>query len=265
MANRIFPQLSLGSSVQYPFSKAIQRRTIVNVLQDGSIVSLPDSAASKTRWELQYSGLNETDVLSIRSHFDSCCGPLLPFTFIDPTGNSFGWSSDLTNRVWNRSAYVKVEGGNPDPTGANNAFSLVNNGQNTEEFCQVVQIPCNYVSCFSVYVSSPSEESLVVVRRGASAVDETTLLVKNGWTRIETTNQMNDGGQALTAGLKLASGQALSVFGPQIEAQPKSSCYRPTAIQSAVYLNCFWATDELLISADAPHSYSTIVSLETNA
>ncbi len=263
MANLFYPQLSTGALAQYPISKKRQVRTIRNVMRDGSVVSLPDSGASTLSWTLEYTGLSQADVSALKALFDACAGPYQPFTFLDPTGNALIWSSDLTNSAWQKSPQIAVVGNVMDPNGGVDAFDLTNNGQGFSDFAQAIAIPSNYQYCFSLWVLTQQNASLTLLRRGLDAENQTVVDVDAGWTKVWSSGRLEDGGNLMTVGLRLAPGQSVSVFGPQLEPQTQSSPYRPTANLSAVLPQCFWAADELVIRADAPGSYSTLINLET--
>lgn len=262
MSNLFYPQLSSGALVQYPLSKKREVRNIRNVMRDGSQIVLPDSGASTLSWTLEYAGLSQADVSALKASFDACAGPYRPFTFLDPTGNALAWSSNLTNSSWQKSFQVAVSGNTTDPNGGKEAFSLVNNGQAIGDFVQTIAVPSSYQYCFSLYVLSPQKASLVLLRRGSDAEDQMSVYVNAGWTRVRSSGRLNDGGSVLTVGLRLAPGQSISIYGLQLEPQTQCSLYRPTANLSAIIPNCFWTTEELVIRADAPDSYSTVVDLE---
>ena len=263
MVNLFYPQLNTGSITQYPLRKRRQVRTIRNLMQDGSLVSLPDPNASLFTWELRYNGISQAEASMLKAFFDACSGPLAPFTFQDPTGNLLSWSSDLTNGVWQRSSQIAITADVMDPNGASGAFNLINDGQAFEDIVQTVAVPSNYRYCLSVYVLSQQSATLMLLREGTTEKEETAVNVNTGWTRICSSGRLNDGGTVLTVGFRLAPGQSVCVYGPQLEPQSDSSPYQSTANVSAIFPNCFWLSEEIAITADAPNSYATSVSLET--
>src|SRR3954452_6159365 len=100
MANLSFPQLASGALAQYPLRKTRSVRTVKNLLTDGNLLLYSDPYGSRLIWDLEYVELSDEDLASIQTHFANCAGPLRAFTFIDPTDNMFGFSSDLTSSVW---------------------------------------------------------------------------------------------------------------------------------------------------------------------
>jgi hypothetical protein len=64
--------------------------------------------------------------------------------------------------------------------------------------------------------------------------------------------------------IRLAPGQQIQLYGPQLEAQLAPSRYRATARNGAVYAQAHWAVDDLVISAEAPNLFSTAFSIETS-
>ena len=263
MDNVYFPQLSSGAIVQYSFSKVRSARTVRNVMRDGSLISYPDFGAAQLSWDMTYTGLSQSDIAMLKACFDACTGPLQPLTFIDPTSNAFAWSADLSNSVWEKSALLKVSGSTNDPSGAFDGFTVVNNGQAAEELTQTIAIPSNYQYCFSVYVTSAQAGSLNLIRRGSGAEQMDTVSVDNTWTRVQSSGRLNDGGNTLIIGMNLTPGQSVTIYGPQLEAQAQSSPYRATTAVSGVYPKCYWATEEIAITADGPSSYSAQIFLET--
>ncbi len=263
MGNISFPQLSSGAIAQYSLSKQRSSRTVRNVMRDGRLISYPDFGAARLNWNLTYNGLSSIDAETLKACFDACAGPFQPLTFIDPTSNALTWSSDLSNDVWRRLPLMTVTGNAGDPVGGSSAFTIVNAGQTEGTFTQTISVPSNYHYCLSFYVKSAETTSLVLLRQGSHAEDDYQVSVGPSWARVQSSGRLNDGGNLLTVGLRLAPGQALSVYGPQLDAQLQSSPYRATGSLGGVFTNCFWATQEIAITADGPDSFSTHVELET--
>ena len=86
----VFPQLSSGANVQYPLARTDSSRTVVNVLQDGSMVKFEDVSASRTRWTLRLESLDQAERLAIEQLFLATEGEL----------NAFGkWGEGLPKQV----------------------------------------------------------------------------------------------------------------------------------------------------------------------
>lgn len=264
MANLFFPQLSTGAVAQFPFSKLRVVRNIQNVLADGSVFVTPDPGSARIAWNLSFVELTPADMQVLQAFFSRCSGPFAAFTFIDPADNMLAFSTDLTNAAWNVSPDLHVTAGVSDPFGGQSAFMLTNTGQTAETISQTVSSPSNYQYCFSIYVRSPvANASAALARTGSTARAETTFLCGTAWTRMLSQGRLNDPGTALTSEIKLQPGQALYVFGPQLEPQLEPSAYRPTTLRCGVYANAHWGSNQLWFSADGPDSYATSFSIES--
>ena len=262
MGDIFYPQLTSGALVQYPLRKTRIARTIKNILPDGNMILLPDSGASRTIWQLEYSSLSLSDIQSLQSHFKACKGPLSAFTFIDPTGNMLVSSTDLATVAWQKSSLLQIQTGTTDPFGGTAAQTITNYGQNTQELEQVVRVPANYQYCFSLYAVAAGQNQITVFRRGPNSQESTQVTVHSGWNRLVSSGRLNDSGSALTVGISLDAGTQVQIFGMQLEAQISPSRYQPTIQIGGVYTNAHWATEQLQITAEGIDSYATTVSIE---
>ncbi len=104
---------------------------------------------------------------------------------------------------------------------------------------------------------------IVLIRRGSSVADATSLVIGPGWNRIVSSGRLNDPGTNLTVAVSLAAGQQVSLYGLQLEAQVAPSRYRPTAQTGGVYSTAHWGTDQFAMTVDAPNLFSTSFSIET--
>ena len=263
MGSLFYPQLSSGALAQYPIKKTRLFRTIKNILADGSMILLPDTGYSRLLWNLSYTGLSTSDTEALQAHFAACKGPLHAFTFIDPSDNMLVSSANLSNPAWQASHLVGVRGGMSDPVGRSSAFTLTNNGEASQEFVQTLVVPASFTYCFSIYVVSAEQAPVTLLRRGSSVTQLLTASAGPTWSRVSSAGQINDLGAQFTVGLSLSAGQQITVYGPQLEAQPAPSSYRSTAQISGVYANSHWAIEQLPIAATAPELYSVACSIET--
>lgn len=262
MAELFYPQLTSGALAQYPLRKTRVTRTIKNLLPDGSMVLLPDSGAQRTFWQLQYSYLSLVDVQLLQSHFTACKGPFSAFTFIDPTGNMLVSSTDVTSTAWQKSSLLHIQTGIVDPFGGMAAQMLTNDGQNTQELMQVLEVPVNYQYCFSLYAAAVQQTTLSLFRRGPNSQQSKQVILTSAWNRIILSGRSNDSGSSLSAGIGLEAGAQVKIFGMQLETQLSPSRYQPTTTVGGVYANAHWITEQLQITAEDVNSYSTTVSIE---
>jgi hypothetical protein len=263
MNELFFPQLTSGASAQYPIGKSRFIRTIQNVMADGSFYAAPDPGAGRRQWQFSYSDLSFADVSALQEFFDSCQGPVQPFTFIDPTDNMLVESVDFTRAPWQPAAgLITVQPGAVDPFGGTGAFTAANTSQITQEIAQTLTIPANYQYCFSVYARSEALSSVALTRVGTLPGETITCNIDPEWTRLVSSGNLNDGGTQLTVAISLLPGQQVSLYGPQLEAQLAPSRYRSTTNIGAVYSNAHWAIEELPIVAEAPNLYSVSFTIE---
>jgi hypothetical protein len=266
MADLYFPQLSSGALAQYPIQKTRLFRTIKNALPDGSMFLAVDPGYSHLLWNLSYVDLSISDIQILQIHFDACKGPLHAFTFIDPTDNMLLWSSDLSNSSWqNPSGLITITSGVADPFGGSGAFRITNNGQTSQDLTQTLRVPSNFNYCFSIYVASFQQSTATLIRSGSSATQPVSGSVSQAWTRLISAGQLTDSGMEFAVGLRLLPGQQLITYGPQLEAQPAPSPYRPTTTTAGVYPGSHWSVEQLPIAATGPDLFSTTFTIETVA
>lgn len=265
MANLFYPQLTSGALAQYPLRKTRVTRTIKNILSDGNMILLPDSCARRTIWQLEYSNLSLADIQSLQSHFTACKGPLNVFTFIDPTGNMFVSSVDLTNMAWQKSSLLQIQTDTTDPFGGTAAQTITNYGQGTQELAQTLQVPVNYQYCFSLYATAVGHIPVTLFQRGPNAEQSRRMFLSSGWNRLVLSGRLNDSGSSMTVGISLDAGTQIKIFGMQLEAQTSPSRYQPTTMTGGVHTNAHWAIEQLQIRAEDINLYATTVSIEAAA
>ncbi len=264
MANLFFPQLLTGALVQYPLRKVKQIRTVANVYGDGSMTVYPDTGASRILWAMQYSGISSVELAALQNLYASCSGPLVPFTFIDPVDNMLISSANVTASQWNLGPGCTCRGGAADPQGGATAFNLTNASQAGAGISQTLQVPANYVYCFSVYAKSSASAALTLQLSGASTSQSQSFVLPSEWTRVNWSARLNDPGDSITASLTVPPGTSVEVFGPQLEPQPAASSYKPTLSRGGVYANCHWTNSTLPVTALGPNVYAIEIGIETS-
>lgn len=265
MAKLFYPQLTSGALAQYPLRKTKVIRTIKNILSDGNMILLPDSGTRRTIWQLEYLNLSLADIQSLQSHFTACKGPLNAFTFIDPTGNMFVSSADLTNMVWQKSSLLQIQTDTTDPFGGTTAQTITNYGQGAQALAQTLQVPVNYQYCFSLYATSVGHTAVTLFQRGPNTEQSRRMFLSSGWSRLVLSGRLSDSGSSMTVGISLDAGTQIKVFGIQLEAQISPSGYQPTTTTGGVYANAHWAIEQLQIKAEDINLYATTVSIEAAA
>ncbi|MBV8069253.1 MAG: hypothetical protein JO270_05070 [Acidobacteriaceae bacterium] len=262
MASLFFPQFSTGAIAQYPLRRGHLARSVKNVLPSGELILLPDPGATKLVWQLAYSALNAADLQQLQTLFQECQGPVHAFTFIDPVDNMLSGSATLSSAFWTIPSGITVSSAMPDPMGGSGALVLTNTGQSAQAITQTLAVPAWYQYCFSVYAMSNQPSTLTLTRQGASSAAETACTIGSNWTRAVSAGVLGDTAATFTAGLQLAAGQQVTVFGPQLEPQTAPSRYWPTLQKGGVYAAAHWSVNELLIAAQGPNLFATNFSIE---
>lgn len=255
----VFPQLSSGANVQYPLARTDSSRTVVNVLQDGSMVKFEDVSASRTRWTLRLESLDQAERLAIEQLFLATEGELNAFTLLDPATNLLSWSEDFSKAVWVADPLVQAVGGVADPLGGTAAWQLTNSGQAIQRIVQTIAGPAQFQYCFSVYARGNGQVSLV---RSSGATSETrSFTLASTWQRISNAGGLGATGDTFQAGVALDPGASAQIFGPQLEAQPAAGPYRRSLGVSGVYSRVRFESDRLNAVAVGLDRHSSVVRL----
>jgi hypothetical protein len=250
-----YPQLISGALSQFPLRKRRQTRTVMNNLADGSSIKLADAYGGSTGWRLEYAGLTDAETASLRQFFESCEGSLNGFTFVDPAGNLLAWSEDLTNSVWQPDPLLTVTGGVADPSGGKQGYSLTNSGAAAQGLNQTLNVPGGYVYSLSVYAqASPATSATLSIGSQSK-----TVAIGPSWTRVSFTASGDPTATSIAFAIQCPPG-AVSIFGPQVEAQPAASSYKRSST-GGVYENARFQDDALPCTSTAPNQNSVTVNI----
>lgn len=239
-----YPQVGSGSIAQFPVSRSRRWRAIVNQMEDGEVIMLPDATAGQIQWKLSYQGLIDAEVQSFSNLFTASQGEFAAFTFIDPLANLLGWSESLSQSAW-QLGLLQTAAGVTDPLGTQRASSLTNPSAGTQSLQQSLGISGDYVACFSVYLRN-SVPGTVTLRRDGTAL---TVTVGAGWKRVFVNGAGVSGAGQSTFSIALAAGQTVDVWGLQVEAQPYPSAYKQTTAALGIYEETYFSDDELTITS----------------
>lgn len=251
----IYPQLISGAITQFPIVTRVEARTVTNNLADGSAIKLADTNGGATTWQLQYAGVTDDEAAAIEAFFETCEGSLNAFTFVDPAGNLLAWSEDLTNSAWRPDPLLAVTGGAADPMGGTAAFHLVNSGNAGQGISQTLNAPAAYTYTFSVYAQA-SQQTAFTMAIGAHARTFTAIAA---WNRFVLTATGDPGASSMSFSIQCEPG-ALTIFGPQVDAQPSASAYG-VGVAGGVYANARFVDDTLLRTSTAPNQNSLTVKI----
>lgn len=250
----IYPQLVTGTMSQFPIVKQRRWRTVVNAAADGSSIKLADPTGAIIGWRLQYTNLSDTEMAALQQFFTAMEGSLNSFTFMDPAANLLAWSEDLTNAAWQAAPFLTPSGGGADPLGGSNAWQLANSGEGAQTLTQTLNAPTSYTYCFSVYAFS-SQPSTIQLRLGSNSA---LFALNSRWSRIYVAGTGDATATSVEFGIELPGGASMSVFGPQVEAQPAPSPYK-TGTTGSVYESARFRDDSFTFtSTDVNHHSATV-------
>jgi hypothetical protein len=219
-------------------------RTIVNAAADGSSIKLADPGAETTEWQLEYSGLSDSEASALADFFATAEGTLNGFTFLDPTGNLLAWSGKLDDAVWEKAPLVLAAGGVADPVGGADAWRLSNSGAGPQQIRQTISAPGGYLYCLSVYARS-AQPVTVALLRGAERLAAT---AGPDWRRLAFTGNGDASAESVAFGLELPALSAVEVYGFQAEAQPAPSAYKASS-DGGVYESARFGNDAISVTA----------------
>lgn len=252
----IYPQLAGGTLSQFPVARRRHFRTIVNAAVDGSSVKFGDAGGGSVEWELSYNGLSDGEIAALQRFFVATEGSLNGFTFLDPTANLLSESELLTASAWSADPFLGRQGGVDDPMGGSTGWHLTNSGGGPQHLSQTIQAPGSYTYCFSVYVRSAQGAGVTLTAGNALATRAT----GSRWTRIVAVGSGNADSAAVAFGIELPAGEAVDVFGPQVETQFMPSKYRASTI-GGVYSNARFRDDTFSFRTDGVNRHSTTVKI----
>jgi hypothetical protein len=257
-----FPQLASGSPAQFPLQKLRVERTAVNSCLDGHTIKLADTGAAYLQWQLALQNLTDAELNALEQFFETCEGRLNAFTFLDPTANLLTWSEALDQPAWQTSTLLQMAANIVDPNGGTGATRLTNPTASDLTLQQTIAGPGWFTYCFSVYGRSQSGGQVTLTWQSGSTAVTRTYHVQPAWTRLlmplgaTPTNTA----ESVTAGVVIAAGQPVDIFGFQLEAQPSASVYKPVFSTGGVY-SAHFADDNFVFTTDGPNRHHTTVKV----
>ena len=242
-----FPQIGAGSMAQFPLQRSRKWRAIVNELEGGERILLPDSAAGQIEWRLSYQDLTDAETAALSSLFSVSQGGFETFSFIDPMANLLGWSENLSRPNW-QAGLLQCTSGATDPLGTQRAWSLANGSPGTQQLEQTLGVPGAYVMCFSGYFRADTTGAITLSRDSVA----TTATVGPTWTRAFVSGPASASAAQSTFAIAAGAGQTIQVFGLQVEAQPYPSLYKQTTTALGIYEETWFGNDVLTITGTSP-------------
>jgi len=263
MSKPAFPQLSTGSIAQYPIQKTNSLHVVVNELEDGSTLSYLDPASGTIRWDMRLAAMSLTEMQALQALFNSSYGPWSGFVFLDPTDNLLSASVNLLDPAWQTSLGINIGAGTSDPFGGAAAFSITNSSQAVAFLSQTLDSPATYIYTFSAYLRASAPTQVAFFSQAGAEQVTMTIPVGTAWERAVANLPLTTAADSWSVGVQLAPGQHISLFGPQVDAQPSPSPYRATASAGGIYPDTHWVMDALAFAITGPNEFSTQISLES--
>lgn len=259
-----YPQLTSGSISQYPLSRINRRRTVRNVLADGSDLRTEDEGADQVTWDLNYTHLTTAEYATIEQLFEAVEGRLGTFTFTDPSDNLLTWSEDFAQSAWTSDPLIQIAGGSDGPVGVKNAVQLTNTAQAAQRLGQTIASPSWFQYCFSAYLRSDVPCTVQLIVSSPSGQLRRAFTAGPSWTRavssVLLSGTQDDG---VYVGLELPTGCRVIMYGPQIEAQAGAGPYKKTTDLAGIYTNSRFDSDSLTLTTTGPNQHSCSVRIKS--
>lgn len=256
----VFPQLSSGAVAQFPIERGTGYRTIVNHSADGSAVVVQDADFEQRTWILHYDQLTDAEWQAIEDLFIEVEGRLGTFLFLEPGANLLSWSELLVSSLWLKDAGVSVLEDQPDPLGGTSAARVTNTGA-TGSLRQSLNIPASRRYAGSVWArSADTGVELRVDDDGLNAA-RAVIDSSNAWKHYEARYDEASASAFTVLRIEIPAGAAVDVFGPQLEAQPGASAYKPTGQQAGVYPAARFDQDTLADRAEGVGRHSGVIRI----
>jgi hypothetical protein len=258
-----YPQLDSGSISQYPVTRTNQRRTVTNLLADGSDLRMEDPGADQVSWDLTYAHVTTDEFGSIQTLFDAVEGRLSTFTFVDPTDNLLNWTEDFSQSTWTADPLLHTTGAAQDPLGGTGAAQMTNTAQVAQQVGQTIAAASSFQYCFSMYLRSDSPCIVQMIAVGPADQIRRPFEVGSSWMRAIASVKLPSQGDGILFGLELPAGCSVTVFGPQVEAQVGAGSYKKTTNLAGVYTNSRFDSDALTLTATGPNQHSCTVRVKS--
>lgn len=258
-----YPQLATGSISQYPVTRTNQRRTVANVLADGSDLRMEDSGAAQVSWDLTYTHVTTDEFARIQALFDAVEGRLGTFTFVDPTDNLLNWTEDYSQSTWTADPLLQSSGAVQDPLGGTGAARMTNTAQIAQRVGQTIAAESSFLYCFSMYLRSDAPCMVQLIATSPTEQSRRTFPIGNSWMRAIAPVKLDSRQDQIYFGLELPAGCSVTVFGPQVEAQLGAGSYKKTTNIAGVYSNSRFDSDALTLTATGPNQHSCTVRVRS--
>jgi hypothetical protein len=242
-----FPQLASGSIAQFPLERVRHWRWITNATEGGNRIAVPDNSGNELEWRLHYLDLTDTEAATIVTLFRTARGTYGSFGFVDPTANLIAWSQDLSKSDW-QAGSLSIVGGVTDPAGGSAGWQLTNATAGDLTLSQSIELPGDYMACFSLWMRSQTPATVRLVRDASAQATA----IGPVWSRYSLGVVGTAGAGHSTFSVSVPTGTTIHVFGVQVEAQPFASKYMPTVVARGIYPETRFASDDLTVTSTGP-------------
>lgn len=234
-----FPQLSSGAVAQFPFARSVRFRTLLNRFAGGAEIRFSDLEVEERRWEIVCEELTDAEWEAIRTLFEQSEGRLGTFVFVEPGQNLLAWSGELGQAVWTKSG-VSVTDGEADPEGGAAGSRISGSGS----VQQTLEAPGAMRLTGSVWARTSGSGAGLTVSDGAGVAATQNFEADGQWRRYEVSYPGGSAAEQTVFEL-FSNGSDVDVYGPQLEAQPAASVYKPTAATGGVFAGARFDQDVL--------------------
>jgi hypothetical protein len=241
----------------YPLTRETRLRTVVNALADGHTVVFSDPDAASIAWELSAKGLTSAEWSAVEAFYKSVSGQWQTFTFLDPAGNLLAESEDFGASAWTNGTLLTLTPGVSDPFGTTRATHVVNGGQAAQAVEQTLAVPGNFKYALSVWARTGAGSSVTLTAAGVSK----TFALTGQWRRISLAVDAGLSASSVTFAAQLSAGDAVDLFGMQVDAQAGASDYKKTGTTGGVYSKSRFASDAFTVTAQSTDVYDATIRI----
>jgi hypothetical protein len=258
---KFFPQLSTGAIAQFPVRRSVRRRSIRNLMLDGSLLKKFDENANTTHWDLKYTGLTDTERTNVETLYRDCEGRLQGFMFLDPTDNLLRWSEDLSQSVWQKDPLLVATGGIADPFGGTRASRLENRASVPQTLSQGLPVPSGLIYSFSLMIRSEPASQVRLIAAAGSTSESVVCSAVSSWRLLSIPASLAAGAESITFSVEVPGTHSIEIYGLQVEAQPNPSQYKKTTLWGGVYQATFFSDDRLQVTTTGPNEHALDIKL----
>lgn len=233
---------------QFPVRVKKVRRTVLNELPGGSVVSFADAAGARIEWTLAFEDLSDAEAGELESFHAEVEGALRTFTFLAPAGNLLAWSNKLDEAVWEKDPLLsaaEIDGG----------WRLTNQGPVAARLRQTLAAPAWGRYCVSAWLTGTGQAT--VLRGEARRI----VALTPAWVRVEFGGVGEGTAETVGFGIEVDANATLDVKRLQVEAQVAASAYIETASRSGVYANARLGSDVFRVTATGVNRNACVVRI----